>query len=63
MGDRLAAGAMPVPVSEMALGLVAALELMVTAPVRVPVAVGVNVTVIVQLVPPASDAGQLLVCE
>jgi hypothetical protein len=43
-------------------GLPAALSVMVTAPVRVPVAVGVNVTLIVQLPPTATKLPQVFVC-
>lgn len=41
--------AVPVPVSETACGLFGALSVMVTAPVRVPVCVGVKVTLNLQL--------------
>src|SRR5712692_2717892 len=64
-GDRLTAGAaveVPVPVRPTECGLPLALSVMVTAAVRVPVAVVVNVTEIVQLALAASEAGQLLVC-
>src|SRR5437016_2908473 len=60
-GDRLTAGAVPVPLSDTVCGLPVALSAIVTAPVRVPVAVGVNVTPMVQLAPAASDAPQVLV--
>ena len=42
-------------------GLPAALSVMVIAPVRVPVAVGVKVTVIVQLAPAESELPQEVV--
>ena len=44
------------PVSGTCCGLFGALSVMVTAPVRVPVWVGVNVTAILQLFPAASVA-------
>src|SRR5947209_3330431 len=62
--ERLAAGAgapAPVPESAMLCGLPASLSVMVTAPVRAPVAVGVNVTVMAQFAPAASDAPQVVV--
>ena len=59
---RFALDVVPVPVSEMVVGLLVALLVMVTAPVRVPVAVGVKVTFTVQLAPAAMELPQLLVC-
>jgi len=48
--EKLTAGApVPVPVRVMECGDPAALSVMLTAAVRVPVAVGVNVTLIVQV--------------
>jgi hypothetical protein len=44
-------------------GLPAAPSLIVTAPVRVPVAVGVNLTLILQLDPAASDEPHVVVSE
>src|SRR5712692_8775510 len=56
-GDRVIAGAlMPMPVRETVCGLPTALSEMVMAPVRVPVAVGLNVTKILQL----DDAARLV---
>jgi hypothetical protein len=52
---RLTAGVPPVPVRFTVWGLPARLSAMLTAAVRVPVAVGVNVTLIVQLPPTASE--------
>jgi hypothetical protein len=53
VGDTLAAGALvvlaPVPVSDTTCGLPLALSLTVSKPVRVPVAVGLNLMLIVQL--------------
>ena len=61
VGERLTAG---VPVPELPLrlifcGLPVALSLTVTVPVRVPVVVGVKFTLIVQLVPGASEVPQV----
>jgi hypothetical protein len=52
----------PAPLKPTIWGLPAALSLIVTVPVRAPVTVGVNVTLIVQVDPAARLAGQLLVC-
>lgn len=61
-GDRVIAGALiPIPVSETVCGLSTALSEMVMAPVRVPVAVGLNVTKILQLDNAARLAPQLFV--
>lgn len=48
LGARLTAGARPVPLRLMLCGLPVALSAMVTAPLRVPLAVGVKVRAIVQ---------------
>jgi len=64
VGDKLTAEAVPVPVKLTVCGLPRALSLTVRAAVRAPVAVGVNVTLIVQLPAGASVeglSGQLLV--
>ena len=61
-GERLTAGAVPVPASAMVSGLPGALSIIVTVPLRVPEAVGVNVTQMVQ-VTPALRQTQLLVWE
>lgn len=50
-----------VPVSATDCGLPAALSEIVTAPLAMPPACGVKVTLIEQLAPPASETGQLLV--
>ena len=60
--NETAAGARPVPLSVMDCGLPPALSVMETVPLALPLLCGVNVTLIAQLAPPASDAGQLLVC-
>ena len=63
-GERLTAGAVlaPVPVKPTVCGLPTALSEMLIVPLRVPVAVGVKVTLIVQLAPAASELPQLSVC-
>ena len=61
VGERLTAGAVPVPESAMVCGLLLALSEMVIAPVRSPTVVGVNVTLIVQLPPAATEVPQVLV--
>ena len=63
--ERLATGVgavVPVPESVTLCGLPAALSVTERDPVRVPVAVGVNVTLIVQLAAAARGEEQLLVC-
>src|SRR5262249_25178811 len=63
-GARVIAGAlMPKPVSETDCGLPTALSVNVSAPLRVPVAVGLKVTLIVQEASGARPVPQLLVCE
>ena len=52
---------LPVPVSAIVCGLPAALSAMEMAAVRVPVLVGVNVTLIVQLAPGVTEVPQSLV--
>ena len=54
---------MPVPLTGTDCGLPLALLAIVTAAVRVPVPVGVNVTSIVQTLWAVSTTGQLLLCE
>ncbi len=63
-GDKLTTGtaATAVPASETACGLEAALSASVTEPVRVPEAVGLNVTEIVQVAFTARALPQVLVC-
>ena len=63
VGDTLIVGsvdAAPVPVRGRMCGLPVALSVMVTEPVRVPVAVGAQVTPMVQLPPAATELPQLL---
>ena len=50
------------PLREIECGLPLAASVMETAPLALPLLCGVKVTLIVQLAPPASEAGQLLVC-
>ena len=57
-----AGAAVPVPERVTVCGLPAALSVITTAPVRVLVAVGVNVRLMAQLAPAASDAPQVVVC-
>jgi hypothetical protein len=52
----------PVPLSEALSGLSGALSVIVSVPARVPVAAGVNVKLIVQDAPTATDVPQLFVC-
>jgi len=52
----------PIPLSVTFCGLPAALSLMLTAAVRVPLAVGLNVTLILQLAPAANELPQVCVC-
>jgi hypothetical protein len=59
---RLVFDVAPVPVNEMVVGLFAALLVTVTDPVRVPLAVGLNVTLIVQLAPAARLDPHVFVC-
>jgi len=58
----LRAGITPVPVRETVCGLFAALSVMFSMPLRVPLAVGVKVTFTVQVELAATLEAQLLVC-
>jgi hypothetical protein len=60
-GERLIAAATPVPVRLTVCGLPAALSEMLTVAVRIPAAVGVNVTLIMQLLFAATEPPQVLV--
>ena len=62
MGERLARAAVPVPERLTICGLPLALSVMLTEAVRLPLAAGVNVTLIVQLAPPATELPHVLVC-
>jgi hypothetical protein len=63
--DKLAGEAVacstPVPLKETVCGLLLALSVIVSVPVRLPVAVGVKITLIVQLVPAARDGPHVVV--
>ena len=61
-GDRPAAGAIPLPFRAAVCGLPLALSVTDRVPLRVPVAVGVKLTLILQLVPAFKLEPQLLVC-
>jgi hypothetical protein len=63
VGDKVTAGAVPVPVRATVWGLFAALSVMVSAPDLAPVAVGLNVTLMEQFAPAATLVPQLFVCE
>jgi len=62
VGDRLTTAPSPVPLRPTLCGLPAASSVIVIAPVRLPTAVGVNVTLIVQFPLAATDAPQVFVC-
>ena len=62
-GDKPTTGSVPVPVSGQVWGLFAALSEIVRVPERVPIAVGVKDTLIVQLAPGATLAPQVFDCE
>ncbi len=59
--DNVTAGAIPVPLRLTLCGLFGALSVIDTVPVRVPVAVGVKVTLMVQLAPATTEAPQVFV--
>ncbi|HMC60700.1 MAG TPA: hypothetical protein VKJ01_16035 [Candidatus Solibacter sp.] len=59
---KLMEAAVPVPVSEAVCGLPAALSATETLAARVPEAVGVNVTLMLQLAAAASEAPQVFIC-
>ena len=59
MGDRLAEDVSPVPDRAAVWGLPVALSVTLNVPVRLPVAVGVNVTLIVQFWPVSRLVPQL----
>jgi len=61
VGERLARAAVPVPERLTVCGLPLALSVILTEAVRLPLAAGVNVTLIVQLLPPATELPQVLV--
>jgi hypothetical protein len=59
-GDKPTAGPVPVPVTPTACGLFKALSVIASVAVRVPPAVGVKVTLIVQVPPAATELPQVL---
>jgi hypothetical protein len=61
VGETLVVDAAPVPVRLTVCGLPAALSEILTVAVRVPAAVGVNVTLIVQLLLAATELPQVVV--
>ena len=61
MGKKLTLDATPVPVRVTVCGLPVALSVTVMVPGWLPVAVGVKVTVMVQLAPAATEVPQVLV--
>jgi hypothetical protein len=61
VGARLAAGAVPLPLRLAVCGLPAASSVTLSEPLRVPVAVGVKVTLMLQLALAANVVPQLLV--
>jgi len=61
VGERLARAAAPVPERLTVCGLPLALSVMLTEAVRLPLAAGVNVTLIVQLAPAGTELPQVLV--
>ena len=60
--ERLTIGIVPVPESVTVCGLLPALSETVIAPDRSPVVVGVNVMLIVQFPPAATEVPQVLLC-
>jgi hypothetical protein len=61
VGEKLMVGAIPVPVRATVCGLPVALSVTVIVPPWLPVVVGVNVTLMMQLPPAATEAPQALV--
>ena len=62
VAERLTRAAVPVPERLAVCGLPLALSVMLTEAVRLPLAAGLNVTLIVQLAPAATELPQVLVC-
>ena len=62
VGFKVAIGPIPVPARLTCCGLPPALSVMFKVAERLPLAVGVKVTVNVQLAPVATEVPQLLVC-
>jgi hypothetical protein len=63
VGAKLVLGAIPVPERATVCGLPVALSVTVVVPGWLPAAVGVKVTLMEQLAPAATEAGQVLVWE
>jgi hypothetical protein len=61
VGERLIAGAVPLPVRLNFCGLLAALSLMLTEVVPLPLAEGVKVALIVQFAPAATELPEVAV--
>ena len=61
VGERLTTAAVPVPERLTACGLPLALSVMLSEAVRLPLAAGVKVTLMVQLAPAATELPQVLV--
>jgi len=61
VGEKLTVNVTPVPVRPMVCGLPAALSVIVTLAVRLPFAVGVKVTLMVQLAPAARELPHVFV--
>jgi hypothetical protein len=61
VGERLAAGAVPAPERATVWGLPLALSVILSEAARLPLAVGVKVTLIVQLAAAATELPQVLV--
>jgi hypothetical protein len=59
LAESVTTGARPVPLNVMACGEVAALSVICTLPVRLPIAVGLNATLSVQLTPAATVVPQV----
>ena len=62
VGERLTTVVVPVPERLTVCGLPLALSVMLTEAVRLPLAAGVKVTLIVQLLPPATELPHVLLC-
>src|ERR1051326_8684049 len=63
LGVNPTPGDVPVPDKATVWGLLLASSVIASVPVRVPVAVGVNVTLIVQLAPAKTEVPQVLIWE
>ena len=61
LGDKLTDATAPVPESPTVCGLPLALSVMLTEAARLPLAEGVNITLIVQFPPAATELPQVLV--